>query len=231
MKDEKIMLKNILKKLLLYLSPLILMSVVVFCLYLPSTGQYVMGAAGNENGDFVVAMDLEDTNKGFRVYNNEGRLINSFKIQWRGHFNMAVVDEYIILRDTGDGRVRYYDLKGNKLSDIPDLNGEDLITDYSYTLRKNQTWDYDGYSIAYEQDKRGDEHIYLIRDGKTVNVDIDYGYCKNRKHWFQFAMLCILPSLTAFLILSILGKTAAINEKLNEFSEFINEKFLSKFEE
>ncbi|MBP0956036.1 MAG: hypothetical protein J5997_01570 [Oscillospiraceae bacterium] len=146
---------------------------VIGFLYLPMKTQYVTGVAGSGDGKFAVCLSLRNSEHRHDLlfYNDKGKLVKRVTIKFRGSIAIGSIDEHLVVQ-TGNGHIKYvYDFNGNAVNDVS----------YSKQITPKYKLSSDNYTLSYDQDIWGNEHIFYTTGNNTTDVDIHYDYYRNLK--------------------------------------------------
>lgn len=167
----------------------IILIIEIFFFVLSMQQSYVTGVAGNENGDFVVGFSLQNgSNKhDLLFYNNDSKLVRKVTITNRGYITLGSYDNYLIIQKDGSSKI-FYDFRGFPVDNAA-YSGENLKEEKDIIS--------DNYTLKYNQDFWGIEHIYYTSGNGTKEVDINYGhYIMQKLFTFIFVSMIFLLFFT-----------------------------------
>lgn len=147
--------------------------IVLVFLYLPMKTQYVTGVAGSGDGNFAVCLSLRngENRHDLLFYNNKGKFVKRVTIKFRGSIAIGSIDEHLVVQ-TGNGYIKYvYDFNGNAVNDVS----------YSKQITPKYKLSSGNYTLSYDQDIWGNEHIFYTTGNNTTDVDIHYDYYRGLK--------------------------------------------------
>lgn len=166
---------------------LILFLIIEIILFIISMQQsYITGTAGNEDGDFAVGFSLQNgSNKhDLLFYSSDGEFVRKVTITHRGYITLGSFDNYLVIQEGSSSNKLFYDFRG-------------FPVDNAAYSRENKDINSDNYTLKYDQDFWGIEHIYYTSGNVTEEIDINYGhYIMQKLLTFIFVSMILLLFFT-----------------------------------
>ncbi|MDY3791744.1 MAG: hypothetical protein SOZ56_04605 [Oscillospiraceae bacterium] len=188
--SEKTSDKN---KLGTILTALFIVMIGIAFLYLPMKTKYVTGVAGSGDGNFAVCLSLRngENRHDLLFYNNKGQFVKRVTFNFRGSIAIGSIDEHLVVQANNKYIKYVYDFNGNAVNDVT----------YSKKITPKYKLSSDNYTISYEQDLWGNEHIFYTMGNNTIDVDIHYDYYRNLKLGSVILLFLIVLFITWRLVI------------------------------
>lgn len=145
----------------------------IFFLILTMKQSFVTGVAGSEDGAFAVGFSLQNgmNRHDLLFYDSDGKFVRKVTITYRGHITLGSFDNYLIVQKTSSKS--FYDFRGFSVDNVA-YSGGDIY-------KKKKDLISDNYTLKYDRDFWGTEHIYYTSGNDTEEIDLNYNYYRIQK--------------------------------------------------